>query len=170
MPRGECLAPTSCRCHAARVTRLAHALLLLARRVGAQLVPAVSDQGSLEVLRQLRVEWPSGSAAGPDAVSALKQALSRCPYAAACEPGAASLPEDVVCKVHLKSFVEQQGLAGYDPNLDVLLGELHVGGVWCNGNGERLQKACLLFPVLLTENKGRLGSDSSLLLLPFNLV
>uniref|UniRef100_A0A8B9CQD5 DALR anticodon binding domain containing 3 n=1 Tax=Anser brachyrhynchus TaxID=132585 RepID=A0A8B9CQD5_9AVES len=34
---------------------------------------------------------------------------------------AASLPEDVICKVHLKSFVEQQGLAGYDPNLDVLL-------------------------------------------------
>uniref|UniRef100_A0A8C3CNB6 DALR anticodon binding domain containing 3 n=1 Tax=Cairina moschata TaxID=8855 RepID=A0A8C3CNB6_CAIMO len=97
------------------------AQLLRAQGVGAQLVPAVSDQGSLEVLRQLRVEWPSGSAAGPDAVSALKQALSRCPYAAACEPGAASLPEDVVCKVHLKSFVEQQGLAGYDPNLDVLL-------------------------------------------------
>ncbi|KFP10708.1 DALR anticodon-binding domain-containing protein 3, partial [Egretta garzetta] len=29
--------------------------------------------------------------------------------------------EDVICKVHLKSFVEQQGLVGYDPNLDVLL-------------------------------------------------
>ncbi|KFQ02920.1 DALR anticodon-binding domain-containing protein 3, partial [Leptosomus discolor] len=33
----------------------------------------------------------------------------------------AALPEDVICKVHLKSFVEQQGLVGYDPNLDVLL-------------------------------------------------
>ncbi|XP_050568742.1 DALR anticodon-binding domain-containing protein 3 [Cygnus atratus] len=97
------------------------AQLLRAQGVGARLVPAVSNQGSLEVLRQLRVEWPSGGAASPDAVSALKQALGRCPYAAACEPGAASLPEEVICKVHLKSFVEQQGLAGYDPNLDVLL-------------------------------------------------
>uniref|UniRef100_A0A8B9VHN9 DALR anticodon binding domain containing 3 n=1 Tax=Anas zonorhyncha TaxID=75864 RepID=A0A8B9VHN9_9AVES len=97
------------------------AQLLRAQGVGVHLVPAVSEQGSLEVLRQLRVEWPCGGAASPDAVSALKQALSRCPYAAACEPGAASLPEDVVCKVHLKSFIQQQGLAGYDPNLDVLL-------------------------------------------------
>nr|XP_009509431.1 PREDICTED: DALR anticodon-binding domain-containing protein 3 [Phalacrocorax carbo] len=31
------------------------------------------------------------------------------------------LPEDVISKVHLKSFVQQQGLVGYDPNLDVLL-------------------------------------------------
>ncbi|XP_047929773.1 DALR anticodon-binding domain-containing protein 3 [Anser cygnoides] len=97
------------------------AQLLRAQGVSARLVPAVSNQGSLEVLRQLRVEWPSGGAASPDAVLAFKQALSRCPYATACEPGAASLPEDVICKVHLKSFVEQQGLAGYDPNLDVLL-------------------------------------------------
>nr|XP_038041977.1 LOW QUALITY PROTEIN: DALR anticodon-binding domain-containing protein 3 [Anas platyrhynchos] len=97
------------------------AQLLRAQGVSAHLVPAVSEQGSLEVLRQLRVEWPCGGAASPDTVSALKQALSRCPYAAACEPGAASLPEDVVCKVHLKSFIQQQGLRGYDPNLDVLL-------------------------------------------------
>lgn len=165
MPRPRVLLVSRCPCHAAGT----HMLLLLTRRVGIHLVPAVSKQGSLEVLRQLRVEWPCGGAASPDTVSALKQALSRCPYAAACEPGAASLPEDVVCKVHLKSFIQQQGLAGYDPNLDVLLGEPHVGGVWCNGNGERLQKACLLFPVL-TENKGRLGSDSFLLLLPSNLV
>ncbi|KFV51402.1 DALR anticodon-binding domain-containing protein 3, partial [Gavia stellata] len=33
----------------------------------------------------------------------------------------AVLTEDVICTVHLKSFVEQQGLVGYDPNLDVLL-------------------------------------------------
>ncbi|XP_009468229.1 PREDICTED: DALR anticodon-binding domain-containing protein 3 [Nipponia nippon] len=45
------------------------------------------------------------------------------PGGTACEqgPGAAALPEDIICKVHLKSFVEQQGLVGYDPNLDVLL-------------------------------------------------
>ncbi|KFV14384.1 DALR anticodon-binding domain-containing protein 3, partial [Pterocles gutturalis] len=33
----------------------------------------------------------------------------------------AAQPQDVVCAVHLRSFVEQQGLVGYDPNLDVLL-------------------------------------------------
>ncbi|XP_009078161.1 PREDICTED: DALR anticodon-binding domain-containing protein 3, partial [Acanthisitta chloris] len=51
------------------------------------------------------------------------EALRRSPCATAREqgPGTAVLPEDVVCKVHLKSFVEQQGLVGYDPNLDVLL-------------------------------------------------
>ncbi|NXF48891.1 DALD3 protein, partial [Oceanites oceanicus] len=93
--------------------------------VGVRLVPALAEEGSREVLRQLRVDWPSGSggSALPDAVSALKRALGRSPCAAACEqgPGAAALPEDVICKVHLKSFVEQQGLVGYDPNLDVLL-------------------------------------------------
>lgn len=127
---------------------------MLARRVSARLVPAVSNQGSLEVLRQLRVEWPSGGAASPDAVSALKQALSRCPYAAACEPGAASLPEDVICKVHLKSFVEQQGLAGYDPNLDVLLGEPHVDGVWCNGRGRGCKRPACFFQFFLQRIRG----------------
>ncbi|NXK57040.1 DALD3 protein, partial [Chauna torquata] len=99
------------------------AQLLQAQGVSARLVPAITSEGNQEVLRQLRVDWPSGGAAGPDALSALKQVLSQCPYAAACEQGSgtASLPEDVICKVHLKSFVEQQGLAGYDPNLDVLL-------------------------------------------------
>ncbi|XP_072203196.1 DALR anticodon-binding domain-containing protein 3 [Excalfactoria chinensis] len=99
------------------------AQLLRAQRVGTFLVPAVADTQGLEVLRQLRVEWPSSSTAGCDAVSALKQALGRCPYATQCDKGsgAASLPEDIVCKVHLKSFVEQQGLQGYDPNLGVLL-------------------------------------------------
>ncbi|NXT87684.1 DALD3 protein, partial [Anhinga rufa] len=90
-----------------------------------RLVPALAEEGSREVLRQLRVDWPSGSggSALPGAVSALKRALGRSPCAAACEqgPGAAALPEDVICKVRLKSFVEQQGLVGYDPNLDVLL-------------------------------------------------
>ncbi|NXA18500.1 DALD3 protein, partial [Ibidorhyncha struthersii] len=89
------------------------------------LVPALTEEGSREVLRQLHIDWPSisGSSALPDAISALKQALGRFSCATACEqaPGTATLPEDVICKVHLKSFVEQQGLVGYDPNLDVLL-------------------------------------------------
>ncbi|NWY55339.1 DALD3 protein, partial [Chionis minor] len=101
------------------------AQLLRAQGVGVCLVPALAQEGSWELLRQLRVDWPSssGGSALPDAILALKQALGRSPCAAACEqvPGAAALPEDIVCKVHLKSFVEQQGLVGYDPNLDVLL-------------------------------------------------
>ncbi|NXX07212.1 DALD3 protein, partial [Larus smithsonianus] len=101
------------------------AQLLRAQGVGVRLVPALPEEGSREVLRQLRIDWPSssGGLALLDAISALKQALGRSPCAAACEqaPGAAALPEDVICKVHLKSFVEEQGLVGYDPNLDVLL-------------------------------------------------
>lgn len=99
------------------------AQLLRAQGVSTFLVPAVTDKRSREVLQQLRVEWPSSSTPGPETVSALKQALSRCPYATHCErrSGVASQPEDIICKVHLKSFVEQQGLEGYDPNLGVLL-------------------------------------------------
>ncbi|KAM9374789.1 DALR anticodon-binding domain-containing protein 3 [Phaethornis superciliosus] len=95
------------------------AQLLRAQGVGVCLVPALAEEGSREVLRQLRVEWPSGSAGSAltDAISALKRALGLCP----CVTGTATLPEGVICKVHLKSFVEQQGLVGYDPNLDVLL-------------------------------------------------
>uniref|UniRef100_A0A8C4U9P6 DALR anticodon binding domain-containing protein n=1 Tax=Falco tinnunculus TaxID=100819 RepID=A0A8C4U9P6_FALTI len=85
-----------------------------------------------ELLRQLHIDWPSGSGGSslPDAVLALKRALGRSPCATACERGldAAVLPEDVICKVHLKSFVEQQGLVGYDPNLDVLL--VTEGKLW----------------------------------------
>ncbi|KAF1488663.1 DALR anticodon-binding domain-containing protein 3, partial [Pygoscelis antarcticus] len=101
------------------------AQLLRAQGVGVRLVPALAEEGSREVLRRLRVDWPSGSggSALPDTVSALRRALGRSPCAAACEqgPGTAAPPEDVICKVHLKSFVEQQGLVGYDPNLDVLV-------------------------------------------------
>ncbi|KFW87157.1 DALR anticodon-binding domain-containing protein 3, partial [Manacus vitellinus] len=93
--------------------------------VGVRLVPALTREGSSEVLRQLRIDWPSGSGGSsfPEAVSALKAALGRAPCNTACEqgPGTATLPEGVIGKVHLKSFVEQQGLVGYDPNLDVLL-------------------------------------------------
>ncbi|XP_027496006.1 DALR anticodon-binding domain-containing protein 3 [Corapipo altera] len=101
------------------------AQLLRAQGVGVRLVPALAREGSSEVLRQLLIDWPSGSGGSsfPEAVSALKAALGRAPCNTACEqgPGTATLPEGVIGKVHLKSFVEQQGLVGYDPNLDVLL-------------------------------------------------
>uniref|UniRef100_A0A8C8E765 DALR anticodon binding domain containing 3 n=1 Tax=Otus sunia TaxID=257818 RepID=A0A8C8E765_9STRI len=118
-----------------------------------------------EVLQRLRVEWPCGSG-GPalsESVSALKRALGQSPCAAACEqgPGTAALPEDVICKVRLKSFVEQQGLVGYDPNLDVLLGEPRVysSSSGTAGWGEQLQKS-LFFPIVFTENKGAGGQGS----------
>ncbi|NWY75693.1 DALD3 protein, partial [Erithacus rubecula] len=98
------------------------AQLLRAQGVSVRLVPALSEERSWDVLRQLRIYWPSGSGGSSltDAVSALKAALDRCPCAAASEQGPGTA-EGVICKVHLKSFVEQQGLMGYDPNLDVLL-------------------------------------------------
>ncbi|RMB98938.1 hypothetical protein DUI87_24483 [Hirundo rustica rustica] len=98
------------------------AQLLRAQGVDVRLVPALSEERSWDVLRQLRIQWPSdcGGSSLTDTVSALKAVLGRCPCAAACEQGLGTA-EAVICKVHLKSFMEQQGLLGYDPNLDVLL-------------------------------------------------
>lgn len=103
------------------------ACLAFSRRVDVRLVPALSEERSWDVLRQLRICWPSGSggSALTDAISALKAALGRCPCATACEQGPGTA-EGVISKVQLKSFVEQQGLLGYDPNLDVLLGETRM--------------------------------------------
>lgn len=178
MPRGERLVVVPRPRRPAARPHAASARLSLSRRVGVRLVPALAEEGSREVLRQLRVDWPSGSggSALPDTVSALKRALGRSPCAAACEqgPGAAALPEDVICKVHLKSFVEQQGLVGYDPNLDVLLGEPHVcssSSVMGGGGCERLQTGLFpFFPIVFRENKGALGPNCLLLLQPFSLV
>ncbi|NWS50483.1 DALD3 protein, partial [Probosciger aterrimus] len=118
------------------------AQLLRAQGVHVRLVPALAEEGRRDVLRQLRVDWPAGPA-GPDladAVSALKRALARAPCAAGCGqgPGAAALPADVICKVQLKGFMEQQGLVGYDPNLDVLL--VTEGKLW---SVAELQQAAL---------------------------
>lgn len=153
----------------------ASACLSLSRRVSVCLVPALTEEGSREVLRQLRVDWPStsGSSALPDTISALKQALGQSPCATACEqaPGTAALPEDVICKVHLKSFVEQQGLVGYDPNLDVLLGELHMySSSNVTAESDWLQTGLFLFfPIVFTENKRHLHPNC-LLLFPISLV
>ncbi|KAM8995327.1 DALR anticodon-binding domain-containing protein 3 [Ara ararauna] len=125
------------------------AQLLRAQGVRVLLVPALAEEGRRDVLRQLRVDWPDGSD-GPDlsdAVSALRRALARAPCAAGCGqgPGAAALPGDVICKVQLKGFAEQQGLVGYDPNLDVLLvmegklrsvAELQQAALQCAAGGQ----------------------------------
>ncbi|NXD69059.1 DALD3 protein, partial [Eolophus roseicapillus] len=133
------------------------AQLLRAQGVHVRLVPALAEEGRRDVLRQLRVDWPAGPA-GPDladAVSALKRALARAPCAAGCGqgPSAAALPADVICKVQLKGFMEQQDLVGYDPNLDVLLvtegklrsvAELQQAALQCTvSNPAALQAPCL---------------------------
>uniref|UniRef100_A0A8C3D7S3 Uncharacterized protein n=1 Tax=Corvus moneduloides TaxID=1196302 RepID=A0A8C3D7S3_CORMO len=119
------------------------AQLLRAQGVGVRLVPALTEDRRWDILRQLRICWPSGSGGSslPDAVSALKAALGQCPCAAACEQGPGTA-EGVIFKVHLKSFVEQQGLVGYDPNLDVLL--VTEGTLWSLAE---LQEAVLQCPV-----------------------
>ncbi|XP_041875719.1 DALR anticodon-binding domain-containing protein 3 isoform X2 [Corvus kubaryi] len=118
------------------------AQLLRAQGVGVRLVPALTEDRRWDILRQLRICWPSGSGGSslPDAVSALKAALGQCPCAAACEQGPGTA-EGVIFKVHLKSFVEQQGLVGYDPNLDVLL--VTEGTLWSLAE---LQEAVLQCP------------------------
>uniref|UniRef100_K7FD09 DALR anticodon binding domain containing 3 n=1 Tax=Pelodiscus sinensis TaxID=13735 RepID=K7FD09_PELSI len=89
------------------------------------LVPAVLDEGLQPFLHQLRVAWPSEVDAAfiTEDVLTLKQVLSQCPYATVpgLEPGQTRLADDVIFKVHLKNFLAQQSLEGYDPNLDVCL-------------------------------------------------
>ncbi|XP_029769780.1 DALR anticodon-binding domain-containing protein 3-like, partial [Terrapene carolina triunguis] len=89
------------------------------------LAPAVPDEGIQKFLHQLRVDWPSELETTfiPEDVLALKQVLSQCPHATVPgpEPGQTRLADDVIFKVHLKNFLAQQSLEGYDPNLDVCL-------------------------------------------------
>ncbi|NWU97459.1 DALD3 protein, partial [Upupa epops] len=142
------------------------ARLLRSQGVAVRLVPTLAQEQCPEVLRLLRVDWPSspGSSAFPDAVSALKRALSRIPCVAGCEqgPGRAAIPKDVICEVHLRSFVEQQELMGYDPNLDGLLvteeklqalAELQQAVVQCMvSNPAALPVSC--FPDIVPFSKG----------------
>uniref|UniRef100_A0A7M4FI57 DALR anticodon binding domain containing 3 n=1 Tax=Crocodylus porosus TaxID=8502 RepID=A0A7M4FI57_CROPO len=71
-----------------------------------------------QLLHQLGVDWPWAPEApsAPQAVAAWKRVLSQCPHAVAGEQGPGTL-----FAVRLRSFLEQQGLQGYDPSLDVLL-------------------------------------------------
>ncbi|XP_023965701.2 DALR anticodon-binding domain-containing protein 3 isoform X3 [Chrysemys picta bellii] len=103
--------------HLAEVLRL--------QGMNVHLVPAVPDEGIRKFLHQLRVDWPLELETTfiPEDVLALKQVLSQCPYATVPgpEPGQTRLADDVIFKVHLKNFLAQQSLEGYDPNLDVCL-------------------------------------------------
>lgn len=88
-------------------------------RVDVHLVPALANEEILGFLRQLQVEWPSlkENSPKPEDVLALKEALRRCPHAMFAETEQGG----VVCKLHLKDFLEKQ--EGYDLNLDVFLGK-----------------------------------------------
>ncbi|XP_074862149.1 DALR anticodon-binding domain-containing protein 3 [Carettochelys insculpta] len=112
------------------------------------LVPAVPEDDTQKFLRQLRVDWPSEvePAFVPQDVLTLKQVLSQCPYASGpgLEPGQTRLPDDVIFKVHLKNFLVQQSLEGYDPNLEVclvteeklrILAELRHATLCCTDSG-----------------------------------
>ncbi|KAF7250053.1 DALR anticodon-binding domain-containing protein 3 [Varanus komodoensis] len=94
--------------------------MLQAQGVDVHLVPALADEEIHQFLRQLQVEWPSvlGTARKPEDVLAMKEALRQCPYATFAQTD----QDGVVCKLHLKGFLQkqqQEGLEGYDPNIDV---------------------------------------------------
>ncbi|XP_028907648.1 DALR anticodon-binding domain-containing protein 3 [Ornithorhynchus anatinus] len=92
-----------------------------------RLVPALHDDRIRWFLQQLKVNWPAASAEGSlssEARAAAKQVLRR-GVAALVEQRkleARGLPTGVLCKIHLKKFLEQQPhLEGYDANLDTCL-------------------------------------------------
>ncbi|XP_062978165.1 DALR anticodon-binding domain-containing protein 3 [Elgaria multicarinata webbii] len=95
---------------------------LRAQGADVHLVPALADTDVHQFLRQLRVEWPSvlGTSPNPEDVLAIKEALRQCPHATFAQTNQGG----VVCKLHLKGFLEkkqEEGLEGYDSNLDVFL-------------------------------------------------
>uniref|UniRef100_H2ZX15 DALR anticodon binding domain containing 3 n=1 Tax=Latimeria chalumnae TaxID=7897 RepID=H2ZX15_LATCH len=95
-----------------------------------QLLPTLRSDSDVEnFLQRLGVDWPSTAQPSPnqDTVSGFKRLLSGSCYTAACSPGIAhesshdALSEGVQFKVRLKQILEERGLQGYDPNLDVFL-------------------------------------------------
>ncbi|XP_066471038.1 DALR anticodon-binding domain-containing protein 3 isoform X3 [Tiliqua scincoides] len=91
--------------------------LLQAQGVDVHLVPALVNEEILGFLRQLQVEWPSVKEASSNLedVLAMKEALQHSLHASFADRD----QDGVVCKLHLKGFLEKQ--QGYDPNLDVFL-------------------------------------------------
>ncbi|XP_059505722.1 DALR anticodon-binding domain-containing protein 3 isoform X7 [Stegostoma tigrinum] len=80
-------------------------------------------------LKLLRVTWPctQQTTSNEEAVSNFKKILSESVYTQLGKDKASSnqaqnmLPEDVLFKVHLKQFVKDKELEGYDANLDMAL-------------------------------------------------
>ncbi|XP_059572092.1 DALR anticodon-binding domain-containing protein 3 isoform X2 [Alligator mississippiensis] len=105
-----------------RAVLLTDHLAAVLRACGAnvRLVPAAPEDSVRELLGQLGVDWPWAPEAPspPEAVAAWKRALSQCPHATAREPGPGA--DGTLFVVRLRSFLEQRGLQGYDPSLDVL--------------------------------------------------
>ncbi|XP_038596693.1 DALR anticodon-binding domain-containing protein 3 [Tachyglossus aculeatus] len=101
--------------------------VLRTQGIEVRLVPALHDDQIRSFLRQLKVNWPAASAKGslpPEARAAAKQVL-RQGVAALVEQWkleTRGLPTGVLCKIHLKKFLQQQPhLRGYDANLDSCL-------------------------------------------------
>nr|XP_028575463.1 DALR anticodon-binding domain-containing protein 3 [Podarcis muralis] len=94
---------------------------LRAQGVDVHLVPSSVDEEIHRFLHRLRVEWPSGLEASqsPEDIQAMKENLRQCSHATFDQ----TEQNAVVCKVHLKGFLEeeQEDLEGYDPNVDVFL-------------------------------------------------
>ncbi|XP_043934682.1 DALR anticodon-binding domain-containing protein 3 [Protopterus annectens] len=91
------------------------------------LTPAVISEEVKNILQQLRVNWPSRLCVSSscDHVS-FKQVLEEYISSEATSlddivQDNSSLPENVLHKVHLKSFIEKKKLEGYDPNLNIFL-------------------------------------------------
>lgn len=96
--------------------------LFCTNRIHVELVPAFIHEEIHQFLHQIQVDWPSGSEASPvpEDILALKETLCQCPYTTIIQAD----QDEIVCKLHLKEFLEkQEGLEGYDPNLDVFLGK-----------------------------------------------
>ncbi|XP_067854516.1 DALR anticodon-binding domain-containing protein 3 isoform X2 [Heptranchias perlo] len=80
-------------------------------------------------LKLLRVNWASTlqTTSSDGRVSYFKKILSESIYTqlrkseAPTDPGHNALPKDVLFKVHLRQFVKEKELGGYDTNLDVAL-------------------------------------------------
>ncbi|XP_064422451.1 DALR anticodon-binding domain-containing protein 3 [Latimeria chalumnae] len=134
VPLRKCQSLETLQLNQLRAILVADHLTQLLRRRGhrVQLLPTLRSDSDVEnFLQRLGVDWPSTAQPSPnqDTVSGFKRLLSGSCYTAACSPGIAhesshdALSEGVQFKVRLKQILEERGLQGYDPNLDVFLVE-----------------------------------------------
>ncbi|KAJ7317118.1 hypothetical protein JRQ81_003280 [Phrynocephalus forsythii] len=93
--------------------------MLQTQGINVHLAPSLADEEIHQFLRQLRMEWPSVQETSPNLehLHALKEALRQCPQAESTELH----PDGVLCKLHLKKFLEEKQLEAYDPKLDIFL-------------------------------------------------